>query len=78
MTTYTSTSLLEDLIEHIKRDCLASIQIRLQDELRPQLERIYSEECAKMAVRLTSVMSFERMGTDLRIVIHKVLEDKQP
>lgn len=73
----TTMSSNDSLLLEIERRCLEAIQKRLQEELRPKMEKIYAEECAKMAIDLATMMSFERMGQDLRIVIHRVVEGKQ-
>ena len=65
----------ERLFQQIQESAAKTIQARLETELRPQVEKIYAEECAKLAVTLTGAMSFQRMGMDLHVIIQKAFEE---
>lgn len=67
---------LNDVLRDLETRVISTIKERLAIELRPVVDgivnRIVEEETAKMAVELSTMMTFERMGATLQIVIKKV------
>jgi len=67
---------LSDVLRDLEARIVVTIKERLAQELRPVVDsmvtKIVEEETAKMAVELSTMMSFERMGSSLHIIIKKI------
>jgi hypothetical protein len=72
------TNLLDpqDFLIECQDSIVNKIRERMDKELRPLADKIYSEELAKFALELTTFVSVERFGYDLRIVL-KIPEKKE-
>jgi hypothetical protein len=65
---------VKEFLEIIREPLFMHIRKRLEEEIRPQVEKIYQEEIAKFAIDLYKQISIDRFGTDLRIVLHSLPE----
>ena len=67
---------LSEVLRDLETRVVVAIKERLAQELRPMVDemvtRIVNEETAKMSVELATMMSFERIGSSLHIVIKKM------
>jgi len=77
--TITTTVLeVKEFTERIKSVVINRIRNRLDEEIKPSIERIYQEEIAKYAIEIERWIAIDRNGTDLRITIHRPENQESP
>lgn len=65
----TSVVNTDDFLKELIAGTKAAIERRVEKEIRPDIDRIVSEEVARIGLKVSAFMSFERTGAEIKITI---------
>jgi len=60
----------DEFLQIVKDAINDQIAKRVEKEIQPKMQEIIAEEIAKIGIMVSSMLSVERIGTDVRIVVY--------